>query len=708
MFGKHDLYVSPDGNDAWSGRLAEPNTAGTDGPLVSVGEARSRIRGAKGSHLYKHQELSYAGLAGPLTVWLREGRYPVTEPLVFGPEDSAPVTYASYPGETAVIDGGERITDWSIEEVNGCTVWVANLPEVAEGKWHFRQLFVNGERRARPRLPKQGLHRMEDVPGMPLPASWGNGGQTGFVCAEGDVKPFTNLGDVEVVYVHFWIEERSPIESFDPASRLVTMTRPSRSALVGSHGSQLADYYLDNVYEALGEPGEWYLDRAGGRLVYLPMPGETPEETEVYAPRCLQLLALKGDTDGARFVEYLRFKDLTFRHTDWRHPDASDGAEFIGPSGDDGKLFSRRHRRGNTAGGSQAASDVPGVIFMESAHHCSIEDCTIEHVGWYGVQVADACHGIRVVGNTIRDLGAGGVKIGGASAQDPPHRRTGNHRVTDNHIHAGGRVFHSGVGVLSMHAHEVAICHNHIHDLYYSGISCGWVWGYAENVSRDNLIEKNHIHDIGQGLLSDMGGIYTLGVQPGTVLRGNLIHDVTKAHYGAWCIYPDEGSSHILIENNVCYRTNGEAFHQHYGRENVVRNNVFAFGGEAQLAHGKVDAWHKAFVFERNIVLTDGVPIFAGGYNCRLADRNHISDLNLFFDVAAHALTFKDRNAGETVSWDEWQALGHDAHSIAVDPKCADVEKGDFSIAGDSPALALGFRPIDLSDVGPRARGERG
>ena len=92
----------------------------------------------------------------------------------------------------------------------------------------------------------------------------------------------------------------------------------------------------------------------------------------------------------------------------------------------------------------------------------------------------------------------------------------------------------SAVGILSMHSFGNTLSHNHIYDLYYTGISCGWVWGYADSVSKNNRIEKNHIHDLGHGLLSDMGGIYTLGVQPGTVLRGNLIHDVEKANYGGW------------------------------------------------------------------------------------------------------------------------------------------------------------------------------
>ncbi len=522
------------------------------------------------------------------------------------------------------------------------------------------------------------------------------------------MKRFTNLTDVEVVFVHFWIEERSSIAAFDAKTRTVTMARESRAPLFGSHGSHLADYYVENVYEALRKPGQWYVNRATGRLTYLPKRGETLEETEIYAPTTLQLLALRGDPDASRYVEFLRFEGLTFRHTDWRHPDPSDAeGDFLCPSGSHKAFESRRHFRGTKASGGQAACDVPGVLFAEAARHCAIEDCTIEHVGWYGVELADACWGMSVIGNTLRDLGAGGVKLNGASARDPHHRRTGNHCVTDNEICAGGRIFHSGVGILSMNAHSCELSHNHIHDLFYSGISCGWVWGYGESVSRDNRIEKNHIHDIGQGLLSDMGGIYTLGVQPGTVLRGNLIHDIEKAHYGAWCIYPDEGSSHLIIEHNVCFRTNDTIFHQHYGRENTVRNNIFALGEAALLAHSRADLWNRAMTFERNILLTDGKPVFQAGYGCQLADRNHASDLNLIWDLSGKPLRFVDQRTGTTLDLAEWQALGHDRHSIFADPKCRDIKKGKFKLAKNSPAAEIGFQPIDLSDVGPRPKAKR-
>ena len=697
-----ELYVSPCGNDSWSGFLPEPNEERTDGPLATMAGARDRVRTIVRPPLSMKQPWSVDAVSWPITVWLREGHYPVTEPILFGPEDSAPVRYAAYKDETPVIDGGVRVSDWKIEEVNGRECWVAELPEVAAGEWDFRQLFVDGERRLRTRLPKEGVYWMEDVPGLKLPTRWGPGKCESFICAEGDVQAWKNIRAVEVVALHWWIEERFPVVSFDPDSRLVKLGRTSRAPLADDRNQRYARYYVENVFEALAEPGQWYLDRPEGKLYYLPKPGEDPETTEVFAPRALQLIEIIGEPETNRFVEYLHFQGLTFQHTDWRHPGEDEAADTLGVATSDTR---RRYGRGEDAAASQAACDVPGVIYLEGARCCIFEDCSIRNVGWYGIEIADGCTSNTVVGNNIYDLGAGGVKLNGTFAQGERCRQTGLNRVTDNNIQSGGRVFHSAIGVLSMHSYGNIIAHNHIHDFFYTGISCGWIWGYAESVSRDNLIEKNHIHQIGQGMLSDMGGVYLLGVQPGTVVRGNLIHDIEKANYGGWCLYTDEGSSHIVLKDNVCYDTNSEIFHQHYGRENTVRNNIFAFGGENLFAYTRVEP-HVGLNLTRNIIITDGPPISVKDYGPN--QRRINSDLNLFWHVSGDEPVVNAPGGDQpTLDLQQWQALGYDLHSILADPKCADPKGRDFSLADDSPAYQLGFKPIDLSDVGPRLKGER-
>ncbi len=100
-----------------------------------------------------------------------------------------------------------------------------------------------------------------------------------------------------------------------------------------------------------------------------------------------------------------------------------------------------------------------------------------------------------------------------------------------------------------------------------------------------------------------MACIYTLGVQPGTVERNNLCRDVRRDDegHGGSGIYTDEGSSNLLIENNVIFRAQDGGFQQHCGRDNVVRNNIFALGQTAEVPRTREEG-HPSFTFERNIV----------------------------------------------------------------------------------------------------------
>lgn len=671
-----EFYVAPHGRDIWSGRLPEPNAGQTDGPLATLDGARQAVR-----------RLKEAGvLDGPATVRVRGGRYPLRAPLAFDAGDAGPITYAAYGDERPVVDGGQRIAGWRVERVNDRQAWVVDLPEVAEGRWFFRSLFVRGARRPRARLPKTGFYRIRELPGAEERIAMGRRGNDRFQYADDDIQAWRNLSDVDVVALTLWLEHRLPVAAVDTGNKLVRLQRTSVRPLVDDGNQHFARYYVEHVFEALTEPGEWYLDRPAGRLYYLPLPGEEPETTAVFAPRVGQLLRLAGDPDAGRYVEWLRFERLTFEHTDWDHLDPEFG------------------------GANQAAWRAPAALHFAGARSCTLVDCTVRHVGGYGVELAAGCRGVGIIGNLITDLGAGGVQLNGSSAAEPPAGRTGHNHVTDNHIHAGGRVFPSAVGILARHTAGNRLAHNHIHDLYYTGISVGWTWGYADSVAYDNAIEHNHIHNLGQGLLSDLGGIYLLGVAPGTVVRGNLIHDIVKYHYGGWAIYPDEGSSHLVIEDNVCYDTNATVFNQHYGRENIVRNNIFAFGSEGIVSLGRAEP-HRAFTLERNILVTAGQPLFISGYGLDLAHPTFGSDLNLAWDTAgdlvAAANGSRSRRDPAPRGWAEWRALGQDRHSLVADPRFADLAGRDFTLKADSPAFELGFRPLDLSRVGPRPPEER-
>ena len=704
-FAKHDLYVSTAGRDNWSGTLPEPNADQTDGPFATVGKARDRVRELRRS----------AACLQPLTVWIRGGRYFLKTPLRFGPEDSGPTTYAAYPGEEPVFDGGTVVTGWEEETVNGVKAWVADVSALlGDDRGEVHSLFVNGRRAVRPRLPKEGFFWMAEAPHVPDGQLFD--GADRFRAKPGDIQEWHRLTGVDVIVMHFWVEERMPIWEFDAETGWVRSFHRSIFVLKDDVHNCPAKYYVENVFEALTEPGEWYLDHqardGNSKLYYIPKEGETTQNTTVVAPYAKQLLRLAGDLDGGRPVSGLCFRGLSFENTDWS--DETHFGKWIDPDLPPDQYRKRdSYRHFVVANGAdphqeyaampQAAFHVPATITFQGAENCAFENCRLAHVGGYGVELQEGCFANRIVGNTITDLGAGGLKLDGADAEGNPLWRNGNNRLTDNHIYDGGHAYLSACGIALIHSFGNEVSHNHIHDFYYTGISCGWIWGFADNVSKDNRIEKNHIHDLGKGVLSDMGGIYTLGVQPGTVLRGNLIHDIEKANYGGWAIYPDEGSSHILIENNVCYNTSSTVFHQHYGRENIVRNNIWAFGREGmfQLSRGGP---HNSLTFERNIVLSNGQAFSVGGYGNRFADGNYQSDLNLIWDTAGEPFATQGE---ERFSLEQMRELGFELHSVVGDPGFGDPAAADFALAEDSPALALGFRPIDLSDVGPRPEEQR-
>ena len=390
---------------------------------------------------------------------------------------------------------------------------------------------------------------------------------------------------------------------------------------------------------------------------------------------------------------HLRFEGLTFRHGDWYQPQA--------------ELLAHNNLRVEDVplgGAVQGAVNIPAVLEFRWARHCGVDRCTIEHIGFGAVEFGPGCRERSLTHSTLSDLGAGGVKIDGAELDGPPADRTGQITVADNTIIDLGRVFHQGTGVLLTNAFRCDIVHNEIARTCYTGISCGWSWGYRETISRDNHIENNYIHDIGQGILSDMGGIYLLGVQPGTVIVGNHIHSVSSADYGGWGIYPDEGSSHLLVAHNWVHDTQGSPFRIHFARELVVRDNVFARSQkEGLIGIGRVEAHHAASVYN-NLLIGPAPSLFDGPYAGDVFN-GFRSDANLIWfpngEVPDSVNPSGQKDVPPKIPFGKWRKRGNDRASVVADPRGKETAT-NFVLPKNSPAFCIGFRSDDWSICGPR------
>jgi hypothetical protein len=668
-----DFFVSPRGKDTWTGKLPEPGDH--DGPFATVARAREAVR-ALATTLDRPR---------PVRVVLRAGMYYLESPLEFGPEDSgfsnSPVVYAAAPGEKVTLSGGRRLQGGRWGEVNGRKAWLVEVPEVKAGTWRFRQLFVNGGRRPRTRLPKEGEYRIESLPGYT--GDFLRSPTRRFVYAAGNIVPdWRNLQDVEIVGITRWLDNRLPIEGVDAKSRTVSFDRPSLFALVS--GDKPGPYWVENVVEALDTSGQWYIDRSQGILCYLPRTEEKMPSAEIIAPRLSRVIRVVGRADAP--VHDLRFEGLAIAHTEWQPP-----ADY--------------------ASSLQAGIEVPGAVLFDYAERCGVTGGAIEHIGNYGIEVGVGCSDLEISHNRITDIGAGAVRIGHffswetdgsgrltergirRKAAMPTGPRSRRITVADNEIANLGRFTPEAVGIFVGDNAECRIVHNHIHDLFYSGISVGSVQDFGPCEAAGNIVEYNHIHDVGQGMLSDLAGIYACST-PKSRVAFNVVHDVTRREYGGWGIYPDEGAHDLLIRQNLVYRCQDGALFAHHNREITVESNIFALNRGGQVERGGIGGFELSC--RRNLVFyTEGKAV--GDYGREHAGRDVCAfDRNLYWNASGKSVLFG------AMSFAEWQVTGQDKGSRVADPMFMAPEKGDFRLRPRSPAADVGFEQWDFSKVGPR------
>ena len=621
-------------------------------------------------------DVSYTG--AELTL---KGTFHLTAPLRFRSGCALPITLNGC--KSAIIDGGWHIRDFDQTTLNGVTAWCAKINRELAEYLRFEQMFVNGERRSRTVYPENcfmGLtgiifdgEKQMKVSLEEKEKYWCT--SNAVFSYQGELPQFSCIDDIILMMNHCWLHERLRVKEIDYENKLIYTDNASLFAAFPDE-----KIYLENVFEMLKKPGQWYFDKSEYLLYYIPKEGENRTESDVVIPM-VDAFLIAEDTANKHI------RGITFRYCSSAY-DYQVSSQYRSPWH---KIETSR----------QGECEVPGCIQLIRSRHCSVTDCKMEHIGRYGIEIAQASAYIAICRNQFVDLGCGAVKNyrRDAYAIRVPEDETHHVQITDNLISNYGRLYKAAVGILLTDVHHYIVSHNEIAYGEYTAVSCGWVWGYDVSENGHNEISYNNIHHIGNNSVADMGAIYMLGVQPCTFIRNNVIHDVIDREENGWGIYLDEGSSEITVENNLVYRVSTEPMHIHYGKNNRVINNIFACGAVALLSNTRHEE-HTQLIVERNIFYSQN------GQMIRLKPGEGAAraDKNIYYSETGKIGFCRNNYEKEMIyqSFEEWKKTGNDRLSVQGDPLFVDVKNDNYELQDDSPAFALGFQKQAFDTVGIR------
>lgn len=681
------LFVAPGGDDS------APGTR--DKPLATLAGARDALRRTR-------------TVGENATVSIRGGFYEVGETMVFGPQDSG-VTYAAYKGEKPVFAASREITGWKKESGQ---IWVADAPP-----GRFYALF--DAKGMLPRARGAGFSPLKLPPELVKPIYPAGAGADKSVIyfPSGAIRNWSNLDDVELVIRPRvgWVMNILPLASVDETAGVARTAIPATYEMM-PYGRQSA--WIENVREALDQPGEWVLDSHAKKIHLWP---RTAEPKDIRAPGLREMIRVEGDEAAGNFVHDIVFRGLTFQHGDrdvWTKDDA--GLQH------DWEMF-----------------DKPNALLrFRGAEGCTVEHCEFTESAGTGLRLDLHAQRNRILSNNFSHLGGTGVLLSGYGAGTRDVNR--HNEVVNNEIHHMGEIYWHSPGILVSQSGGNHIANNLIHHLPYSGIvvcgprpthfsvSAGREWGPTMRMSeisvqierdtsiplaekdnwpdfrllapylhaRNNMIENNELYRTVE-VLSDGNAIYLSGAGLGNVVRRNIVHD-TIAEGAQSAIRTDDQQEGVTIAENIIYRCAGGGITMKH--VNKVENNIVAglierkgrevpLPGYILLRRGPI----RGSSLQRNILFHDGgkatfydearVKFWPLAY-ARDAD----TDRNLYYctgDPAA-AQDFLDAKHKE----------GIDRESVAADPMFADWKAGNFALQPGSPALKLGFVPIDQSKIG--------
>lgn len=693
-----DFYISPRGSDRWSGKLAEPNEQGDDGPFATLERTRDAIRSLKNK-------------TADIKVLIRAGTYRLEKTVVFGVEDSgqgdASITYAAYPNETPVFSSGRAITGWRKVENR-----LPGLPKAAVGKVRVAKV----SQRFRALFDDEGLLPRARSKGF-IPLSGGNRNSLHFPA--GRLKNWSNVSDVEIVVRphHAWIVNILPVKSVDDRKQTAHTSIDATYAMNELHFlKQTESCWVENTLDELDEPGEWALNTETGKLYLWPR-----NDSPVLSPQLTELIRIEGqiDKEGPEDtpVRNLCFRGLTFMHGE-RYQIAPDDAGL--------QHDWDMHDKANA------------LVRLRGAENCTIQDCRFAHSGSGAIRVD--LHGQKnsISSNLIEQMGGAGILLCGYGPGTKDVNR--ENLIYNNHIHHVGQIYSHSPGIMVWQSGQNRVANNLVHHTPYTGIIIsGCMTEFFSKKGRelsrtirrheikrlpkqpklddvrpylhshDNLIELNEIHHAME-MLGDGNAIYIRGAGSANVIRRNYVHHLVTPMIMQAAIRTDGGQTDTTIAENLIYKCTSQGILMKLNTH--VENNIVADiiapprGYYLSVREGPLTG----ATIKRNIFYASSTtcsfihelkPHKKGTSEDRRGrlvalSKQADTDHNIYFCAADDALgqQMLKKQRRDNV----------DTHSVAGDPMFVDPENGDFRLKPGSPALKLGFVPIDLSKVGLRGK----
>jgi hypothetical protein len=596
-----DDPVASTASDTWiyvSADTGDDSNSGLDSshPVRSLTRAQDVVRSIN------------SAMTGNIVVCIQPGMYRLAQPLLFGPQDSGSngfdVVWTSSATDPATVAGSYQATNWSEFDKN-LNIWVASVP----GNVLTRQIYVDGVRATLASGAVRGtvISRSTGYEMYPNPlATW----------PDASSVDFGYLGSLGL-----WTNAICPVAS--AKGYTITMAEPcwknstQRTYNYVGWGNLTKPTYMENAYELLRKPGQFYLSATTHKLYYIPRPGQNLNSADVEVPFLESLVSGAGTSNSP--VQNITFSNLEFAYATWLRPSTPEGFSEIqsnytltGPDAGHKEGLCLYARHGACPYG--AWTQTPGNVGFTYDRNINFANDRFVHLGAAALDLNDGSQDDSVTGSVFTDISGNGIELGNV---DLPQARgvaqTRGVTLADNYLYGFPVEYQGGCPIIVGYAADTLITHNTIEDVPYSGISIGWggwpdKYGHPAlaNFSANNTISYNIVANFMQ-LLSDGGGIYTQGITghswaTGEHVDDNVVHDELD-----WsrALQSDDGASWDTYADNVLYNNDYDwgTNHINYTKRDGTYDPTSLENNFWQ--QGDPNTNHRMFIEHNNTVISD-------------------------------------------------------------------------------------------------------